>query len=563
MDDKSKKDLQEELEKLRRDGEERAAQRLAADLKYQYFDIRNIPVSLDALKIIPKEDAYNAKIGAIQIKDKKIAVVVTDPNLDATKRELENLKSKGYEVKVVIVSLSGLKSVLDYYKFIKKSEEDITGKISVTEERFNSLIKSFIKIEDVNNELKKLNIPKTSPTIILEILFAGAIALRSSDIHMEAEENGAKFRFRIDGLLHDIFNNYPPVQYENLLSHIKLLSGMKLNVHSEAQDGRFSMKLGVKEIEMRVSILPAEFGETVVMRILDPSATMVGLPQLGLRDDDLEIVKRQLAKPNGLILNTGPTGSGKTTTLYAFLRTMNNPEEKIITLEDPIEYKIEGIEQTQVNDETGYTFANGLRAIVRQDPDIILVGEIRDLETADIALQASLTGHLVLSTLHTNDAIGAVPRLINLGVKAVSIGPALSLVIAQRLVRVLCPYCKKPVEVDENMKENIRKFLDRMPEKIQKQKYENYTIYEPVGCEKCNMMGYKGRIGAFEFLEGGEDIETSILTDASEVSLRKIAKKQNMVKMQEDGILKVLLGITTFDEVEDATGIIDWTQYNL
>ena len=234
---------------------------------------------------------------------------------------------------------------------------------------------------------------------------------------------------------------------------------MKLNVRDAAQDGRFTIGLGDKDIEMRVSVIPAEFGETIVMRILDPSATMVGLPDLGLRADNLDIVKRQIAKPNGLILNTGPTGSGKTTTLYAFLRTMNDPTMKIITLEDPIEYRIDGVEQTQVDEESGYTFANGLRAIVRQDPDVILVGEVRDLETADIALQAALTGHLVLSTLHTNDAVGAVPRLINLGVKAVSIGPALSLAIAQRLVRVLCKECKKAADVDARDRGEDQKFL--------------------------------------------------------------------------------------------------------
>jgi type IV pilus assembly protein PilB len=342
------------------------------------------------------------------------------------------------------------------------------------------------------------------------------------------------------------------------VSRIKLLSEMKLNVREAAQDGRFTIGLGDKDIEMRVSVIPAEFGETIVMRILDPSATMVTLPDLGLRADNLATVKKQIARPNGLILNTGPTGSGKTTTLYAFLRTMNDPTMKIITLEDPIEYRIEGIEQTQVDNEAGYTFGNGLRAIVRQDPDVILVGEVRDLETADIALEAALTGHLVLSTLHTNDAVGAVPRLINLGVKAVSIGPALSLVIAQRLVRVLCKDCKKPIDTDAVIAEKIKKFLDALPAKVDRSLYANYKIYAPVGCEKCNGIGYKGRIGVFEFLEGGSDLEKTILHEASEVSLREVAARQEMVTMQQDGILKVLEGKTTFEEVEGATGELVW-----
>jgi type II secretory ATPase GspE/PulE/Tfp pilus assembly ATPase PilB-like protein len=346
--------------------------------------------------------------------------------------------------------------------------------------------------------------------------------------------------------------------YQALVSRIKLLSEMKLNIRDEAQDGRFTISIGGKDIEMRVSVIPAEFGETIVMRILDPSATMVGLGELGLREDNLAIVKRQLAKPNGLILNTGPTGSGKTTTLYAFLRTINDSEIKIITLEDPIEYRIVGIEQTQVDEESGYTFANGLRAIVRQDPDVILVGEVRDLETADIALQAALTGHLVLSTLHTNDAVGAVPRLINLGVETVSIGPALSLAIAQRLVRVLCNDCKKQVSVSDADKAKLKKFLDALPAKVDKTKFENYSIYEAAGCTKCNHIGYKGRVGIFEFLEGGPDLETTILKEASEVALRTVAARQEMVSMQQDGILKVLLGQTTFSEVESVTGTIAW-----
>jgi type II secretory ATPase GspE/PulE/Tfp pilus assembly ATPase PilB-like protein len=294
------------------------------------------------------------------------------------------------------------------------------------------------------------------------------------------------------------------------------------------------------------------------MRILDPAATLVGLAGLGLREDDMAIVTKALARPNGLILNTGPTGSGKTTTLYAFLRALNSPEIKVVTLEDPIEYRIAGVEQTQVDEEAGYTFANGLRAIVRQDPDVILVGEVRDLETADIALQAALTGHLVLSTLHANDAVGAVPRLVNLGVKPVSIGPALDVVIAQRLVRVLCPDCKVVAEPDAAFRENIKKLLARLPEKINKEKYKNYAVYKTVGCANCSNIGYKGRVGVFEFLEGGDDIEATILKEASEIALRAVAKRQEMVTMQEDGILKVLLGQTTLEEVESVTGEIKW-----
>jgi type II secretory ATPase GspE/PulE/Tfp pilus assembly ATPase PilB-like protein len=334
---------------------------------------------------------------------------------------------------------------------------------------------------------------------------------------------------------------------------------MKLNVRTESQDGRFTVQLPDKEIEMRVSVIPAEFGETVVMRVLDPSAINVDLSVLGLRPDSLAIVDAALKKPNGLILNTGPTGSGKTTTLYAFLRSLNNPEVKIITIEDPIEYHIQGIEQTQVDSEAGYTFASGLRSIVRQDPDVILVGEIRDLETADIAMQASLTGHLVLSTLHTNDAIGAVPRLLDLGVKNITVSSALSLVIAQRLVRKLCEHCRRPVPLSGEVAKNVEKFLGRLPKSVSWIPNRDITVYEAAGCDGCNGFGYRGRVGIFEFFEGGHAFEEVLLSKgASDMALTRLAREQGMVTMQEDGILKALRGITAWSEVEDVTGPIQW-----
>ncbi len=558
MADSPQKDLQEKLKKLRHEGEERAARRLAETLGFSYVDLSRVPVSLDAVRVIPEAIAREAKIASIESKSKKVAVAAVDPELPAAKKAIADLVAQKYEVKVVVVSPSGIEAAWHFYQFIKPDVANITGKVNITKDRLADLRSRLTTIDAIHDELSKLDFNKASPVVIIEIILAGAMGVRTSDIHTEAGEKGAKIRFRIDGLLRDIFTDLPLRTYQAFVSRIKLLSEMKLNVKSEAQDGRFTIGLGDKEIEMRVSIIPAEFGETIVMRILDPSATMVTLPDLGLREDNLALVKKQLDRPNGLILNTGPTGSGKTTTLYAFLRTMNDPTVKIITLEDPIEYRIDGVEQTQVNDESGYTFASGLRAIVRQDPDVILVGEVRDLETADIAMQAALTGHLVLSTLHTNDAVGAVPRLINLGVKAVSIGPALALVIAQRLVRVLCKECKKEAAVDDATKEKIKAFLEKVPAKVNRAPYENYKIYEPVGCLKCNGLGYKGRVGVFEFLEGGGDLEVTILKEASEVALREVAARQGMVTMQQDGILKVLEGKTTFDEVTGATGELTW-----
>jgi len=551
-------DLQVKIAKLRQEGEERAATRLAEKLGLPYADLSKMPTSLEAVRVIPEAMAREAQAAAIELRSHKVAVAQANPELPAAKEVLKDLEARGFEARVFVVSPSSLQAAWRFYKFIKPTTENITGKVKITKDRIEELRVRLVNFDAIKKEFGGLDFMKASPVTMIEIILGGALAMRASDIHTEAGEKKAKIRFRVDGLLHDVFDDLPLPAYQSLVSRIKLLSEMKLNVRDEAQDGRFTIGLSDKEIEMRVSIIPAEFGETIVMRILDPSATMVGLPDLGLRADTLELVKKELAKPNGLILNTGPTGSGKTTTLYAFLRTINDPEMKIITLEDPIEYRIEGVEQTQVDEESGYTFADGLRAIVRQDPDVILVGEVRDLETADIALQAALTGHLVLSTLHTNDAVGAVPRLINLGVKAVSIGPALTLAIAQRLVRVLCPECKKEAPVDAVLDAKIKKFVAALPANVDKTKYETYKICTAVGCTKCGGIGYKGRIGIFEFLEGGPDLEKTILREASEVALREVAERQEMVTMQEDGILKILLGETTFDEVISVTGEIEW-----
>ena len=545
--------------RLRREGEERSAQRLAQTLKYPHVDLSKTPVSVEALRLIPESEAREAKLAAIEVSVKKVAVAALDPRTPQAQKTIKNLEAKKYQVKVFVSSLTGLEEVWRSYRFVKAEAGEITGRVKIEEKRLEELSGRLTSFPAIQKEISAIDFSKALPVAVLETVLGGALSIKASDIHFEAgEKDDSKIRLRVDGLLHEVFGKIPKKSYDTVVSRVKLISGLKLNVHEVSQDGRFTINVGNKEIEIRVSVIPAEFGENIVMRILDPEVTNIGLSALGIREDDLVIVYNQISKPNGLILNTGPTGSGKTTTLYAFLRHVNNPEIKIITLEDPIEYRIEGVEQTQVDEEAGYTFANGLRAIVRQDPDIILVGEVRDLDTADIALQASLTGHLVLSTLHTNDAVGAIPRLVNLGVKPSTIGPALNLVIAQRLVRKLCPHCKKEAKIDSGIAPKVKRFLDGLPERVKRSDYVKYKIYESGGCDKCNNFGYKGRIGIYEFLKGGPEIEESILKEVSEVSLRKLADAQDMVTMQEDGILKVLLGITSFEEIESTSGKIEW-----
>jgi type IV pilus assembly protein PilB len=551
-------DLQQKLAELRREAEERDAQKRAEKLELPYIDLRKIAVSLEALALIPEEKAREAKAVAVEKKSNTIALVFYNPKSKEAEDLINELKSQNFEIKIFISSESGIKEAWDSYKFIPPPKEQITGEVKITKSALEKLMLEINNLISLQNKFKEIDFNEISTTELFQLILAGALANRSSDIHFEAQEKSARLRLRIDGVLHDVFDNIPPRNYDSLISRIKLLSGLKINIHEEAQDGRFTINLAEKEVEVRVSIIPSEFGETIVMRILDPEATMVGLEKLGVRPDDFKILEKAIKKPNGLILNTGPTGSGKTTTLYAILRALNSPEIKIITVEDPIEYRIEGIEQTQVDPEAGYTFASGLRAIVRQDPDIILVGEVRDKETADIALQAALTGHLVLSTLHTNDAIGAIPRLVDLGVKPQTIGPALSLSIAQRLVRKLCDNCKKEVEISKELKSKIEQFIEKLPQRVNKEEYKNFKIYKPVGCEKCSNIGYKGRVAIFEFFEGGPDVEQLILKEVSWSVLKELANKKQMTTMQEDGVLKVLSGITTFEEVEGTTGLIEW-----
>lgn len=550
--------LQKKLADMRREAEERDAERRAQKSGYPYIDLRKTPSSLEAIRLVPEATAKDGAAVALELKAHEAAVAAVDPNAPGFKKVVDELAAEGYTAKVFTASRSGISHIWESYKLIPEAAKKITGKVDIAKADIEALAKRLTTFQAVREEMKKLDFGSEGTADLLELVLAGGLAIRASDIHFESEEKRVKIRFRLDGLLHDIFDNLPKKNFERLVSRIKLLSGLKINVRDQAQDGRFTIGFAGKEVEVRVSIIPAEFGETIVMRLLDPTSIQVSLADLGLRGDDLVLVKRELEKPNGLLLNTGPTGSGKTTTLYAFLRQVSDSETKIITIEDPIEYRIEGVEQTQVDTEAGYTFAGGLRSILRQDPDVILVGEIRDQDTADIALQAALTGHLVFSTLHTNDAVGAVPRLVDLGVRAVSIGPALNLVIAQRLVRKLCPDCKKAAEPSAELAAKIKNFLEKLPARVDRKPYEKISVYEPVGCNACNQFGYRGRIGIFEFFEGGPELEETILKEASEVALRALAKKQGMVTMQEDGVLKVLMSITSFDEVKSVTGELTW-----
>ena len=426
----------------------------------------------------------------------------------------------------------------------------ITGEIEIPQTIVEDIRLKVKNIPDFKEKIKS-SLEKIT-TELVEVILAGAINLNASDIHIEPEKEKIKIRVRIDGVLEDVLL-FDPKKYHSLLSRIKLLSGLKLNVTDRPQDGRFSILIKKNPIEIRASSLPSEYGESIVLRILNPK-NLISLEQLGLRKDLLDTFKKEIRKPNGMIIVTGPTGSGKTTTLYAVLKKLNRPEAKIITIEDPIEYQLEGISQTQVDPKKGYDFANGLKALMRQDPDIILVGEIRDLETAKIALQAALTGHLVLSTLHTNDAAGAIARLQALGEKPINIAPAINIIIAQRLVRKVCQKCGQLKTISAEQMKKIKKELKGLPKKIKMPNLTEKTkIPQAKGCKYCNFSGYKGREAIFESFLIDDEMENFILRSPSISSLRKLAKKKGMVSMRQDGFIKILEGTTTIEEVERVT----------
>lgn len=552
-------DLGEILKKQRQESEERDAKRRAEKLGLPYLDLitTTTPTEFKAMAKIKESEARKAKVVPVQLIGKKMTLAAYDPNTREAQEVIEKFK-KDYDLSLAVASTSGLEHVWDHYKHIGEKGEEISGSITINLEKIERIEKEVSSIKGLEDALENNNEMKTSD--LVDMVIGGAMALKASDIHIESGKDTNDLRLRIDGILHTITNLSKNSQ-KALIMRIKLLSDLKLNVKSEPQDGRFTMSLPDRDIELRVSTIPSEYGETVVLRLLDPTSLKTELKDLGWRKDDLEIIEKELKRPTGLVLNTGPTGSGKTTTLYAFLKNLISPEIKIITIEEPIEYHIKGISQTQTNKETGYTFAKGLRAIVRQDPDVILVGEIRDKETSDIAMQASLTGHKVFSTLHTNSASGAIPRLIDLGVNINSIGSALNLVIAQRLIRKLCEHCKKQVTIKGEVEKSIKNILNNLPERVKEDDRiipeNNFVVYEAAGCKECNDLGYQGRIGIFELFLITEEVESMIKDNPAEVDLFKKAKEQGMVTMQEDGIMKVLKGKTSLNEVEKATGPIE------
>ncbi len=517
----------------------------AQKLGLPFSTLKGVPIDTEALNLLSEEISRGSDVAVLYKTESKLVVAIINPDNPKTKEALESLKKKmSLPIDILVTTPDALKSAWERYQVIKQKIFKI-GAIEINEEELTQLQDQISDIGDLKNKLKTISVTK-----LLEILVAGALKTRASDIHFEPGSANSRLRYRLDGILHDI-TNLDVEYYDKILNRIKILSKMKLNIHDSPQDGRFTIKQKTVDIEVRVSIIPSEYGETIVMRLLDPRTIKVTLEELGMRADILDIINKQLKKKTGAIMASGPTGAGKTTTLYAFVNHLNEPGTKIITIEDPIEYHVANISQTQVNTKKNYTFSNGLRSIVRQDPDIILVGEIRDADTAEIALHASLTGHLVLSTIHTNNAAGVVPRLIDLGIRPQIIAPAINVTIAQRLVRRLCPDCKKQTKPTADELQKIKTILEPIKDRFKLPEFSpSLKIYTANKCKECNFSGYKDRIGIFELFVVSKSIESLILSSPPISAVEEMAIEEGMVTLTQDAYLKILDGVTSFEEID-------------
>ncbi|TFG35455.1 MAG: type II/IV secretion system protein, partial [Parcubacteria group bacterium] len=446
--------------------------------------------------------------------------------------------------KVFLISLSTFKNILKKYRNQKK-EVGIA-----LEELETELQEETVKKKGSTNADFERMAEEAPITKIVAVILRNAVEGLASDVHIEPTKSKLRVRFRLMGVLHpSLF--LPMKIHPAVIARIKILSNLKIDETRVPQDGRFSISVEGKSIDFRVSTFPTTLGEKVAIRVLDPTIGLGTFEELGFEGRNLEMLKQGMAKPYGLVLSTGPTGSGKSTTLYAILQLLDVEGRNVVTLEDPVEYFVEGVNQSQVRPEIGYDFAIGLRHILRQDPNVIMVGEIRDEETASLAINAALTGHIVLSTLHTNNAAGVIPRLIDMNIKPYLISPALQLAIAQRLVMKLCESCKKEVEPKPEIRDMILREIESLPPNVKKtlKVSKSPTIFTAQGCEKCNKIGFKGRIVLFEILLMTDALADVILKEPSETRILEEAKAQGMITMKQDGILKVLKGVTTIEEV--------------
>ena len=524
---------------LERDTEEQAR---AAGMAY--IDLVGFPINTTQLGLMTLEEVEENRFGIFAMVEDTCYVATTFLDPDFTHPVLTRLKQEnGKDTKLFYCSKDSLEKLIRTYENVQEEEGKSTD-VEITQDEID---------EEIDYDLQHIQtlIENATVTDIMDIMFTAALKNNASDIHLEPEKDVYNLRLRVDGVL-DTYAHLPKRLQRTIESRIKVLAKLKINVDNVPQDGRISFKYDEKEIDVRVSLLPSNYGYSIVMRLLGTGSVSLQLADLGFTGLAKERIQEAIHKPQGMILNTGPTGSGKTTTLYAFLNQLNGGNTKIITLEDPIEYKLPGISQTQIDKNAGYTFSAGLRSILRQDPDVVMLGEIRDTETAEIATQAALTGHLMLSTLHTNDAAGAITRFLELGVHGYTISDSLSAVIGQRLLRRLCKECKYEVDelTDPIERRVFEEQLDDLPPNADITLPDPLVFWSSRGCNVCNGTGYKGRVGAYEVLNVTDGLRDLLSQEHISVQdVRRVAHEGGMLTMLQDGILKSLEGLTDMQEV--------------
>lgn len=508
--------------------------RLSADYSgYPFASLKNERIDEKILNLIPEAVARSKKIIVFRQEKNEIKAGMVEPEDMEMRHNLE--KKFDLPVKIYLITEKDWRLALDRYKNSVANE-------------LNNAIDNYQKSGITSEEKDKLVVD-----FVNSLLDYGDIS-KASDIHIEPQAEKIIIRFRIDGVMHRLFE-LPKDLFEAVTTRIKILSRIRIDEHRSAQDGKFRHKIGEKNIDVRVSVVPVVNGENIVMRVLSAQNRQMNLSSLGFWSKDFSRISEAINDPHGLILSTGPTGCGKTTTIYELLKTINKEDIHIATIEDPVEYDIEGVSQIQVDPKSNLTFAKGLRAIVRQDPDVILVGEIRDQETAQIAINSALTGHLVLSTLHTNDAATTLPRLLDMGIEPFLIASTVNMAIGQRLVRKICEKCRYSYEVSEKEIEIIKNnpLFYRLLSKKNGNKFKGLLLFKGAGCSDCAGSGYQGRIGVFEILLMSDTIKELILKRASSDQIKAAAQKDGMTSMLEDGVMKALNGLTTIEEVIRAT----------
>ncbi|MBP7741542.1 MAG: type II/IV secretion system protein [Candidatus Pacebacteria bacterium] len=532
----------EKLAHLREAEEEDLARILADKYRFTYTDLTMMPINVDALRLLPEQDSRQAEMVIFDKNGHHLNVAIHNPQNPALTGIESALEAHGYILSRYLVSKKSIETAWERYQDLSLARTSTAGVFSLSESS-----RALSSVHALRTHLDTLFAGGAQAQIsnVLEDVMGAAFAMRASDIHLEPEETGVRLRLRLDGVLTDTYL-FESHAYHLLANRIKLLSGLKLNVANRAQDGRFSVPGVTGEIEIRTSVIPGAYGESFVLRLLDPSVLGVEFENLGINPKLLERLTREIVRPNGMLLTTGPTGSGKTTTLYAFLRHIHTPEIKIVTIEDPVEYHLPGIVQTQTN-STDYTFASGLRSILRQDPDVIMVGEIRDAEVAQVALQAALTGHFVFSTLHTNNAAGTFPRLVDLGADPNVFASAVSVAMAQRLVRTLDPDKRKQVPATDEEKRVMEKILSTVTDTSLLPASLDMVWVPDTANEDGS--GYRGRVGVHEAIFMDEELGTFLRTNPSEGDIAKHVRRQGYLTMAQEGVLKAINGETSLTEV--------------